>query len=359
MDKEPQPLTANELESFYEYLRKNIKEYCKNDTPFKKKARFWQREWSKKHHLTLEPGKKVLLSKEDTENGKIFYRDDFGILKKWVEGKRLKTKDKKYIHNDMLCSEHIPFNMFVPLYESESKAYLKEVLNHILDKEIKNEDIKKIKKIHEIEDLDSDFKMIEHAPGPPSEYLNDKTSFDVYIEYRNNRKEKCIIGIEIKYTETSYSLEKGSAESQKVDKQDPNHDPIYYNVTDYSKAYKGEYIDILKDNKYRQIWRNHILGVSILKKDDEDENKNDKFKHFTSITIYPEGNEHFGKVSEEYVNFLEKGHEYNCLFFSYEKLFDYIENELCKNDERYQKWIKWMRKRYIVNDDEIRKICQL
>jgi hypothetical protein len=347
MNEEPQPLTADELNRFYAYLRK-INEYCKSDkTPFKKKARFWQREWSKKHHLTLEPGKKVLLSKDDTEKGKNFYEDFDIIFKKWVKGKRLKTKDKKFNHKNMLRSEHIPFNMFVPLYESDGKVYLKDVLNHILDKEIKDEDMKKNKEIYEIEDLDSDFKMIEYAPPPPSEYLNDKTSFDVYIEYRNNRKEKCIIGIEIKYTEPCSDPEFGKKE--------------YFKVTE--GIYKDCFIKEKKYEKqmYTQLWRNHILGVSILKKDGEDESKNDKdkFKHFTSITIYPKGNEHFKTVREEYAEFLEKGHEYDCLFFTYEKLFDYIENELCKNDERYQKWIKWMRKRYIVDDDKIRKICQI
>jgi len=335
MDKE---LTADEIKRFYDYLRK-INVFCK-ETPFKRKARFWQIEWSKKHHLTLEPNKKeVLLSKDDTENGKNFY-EDFGIFKKWVEGKRLETKDKKFdpgVYKDMLRSEHIPFNIFVPLYESNGKAYLKEVLNHILDKEIKDDDIRKNKEIFEIEDLDSDFKMIEYAPPSPSGYLNDNTSFDAYIEYKNNKGDKCIIGIEIKYTEPCSAPAFGKKE--------------YFKVT------KGIYNDsFIKEKKYEkrmynQLWRNHLLGESILLKGE--------FKHFTSITIYPEGNKHIGDAGKDYVKFLEKGHEYDCLFFTYKELFDYIEKELCKDDERYLEWIKWMEKRYIVKDDEIRKICQL
>jgi hypothetical protein len=47
--------------------------------------------------------------------------------------------------------------------------------------------------------------IIEYAPEPTDEYkyLDDETSFDVYIEYicRGNENEKGIIGIETKYTE--------------------------------------------------------------------------------------------------------------------------------------------------------------
>jgi hypothetical protein len=103
-----------------------------------------------------------------------------------------------------------------------------------------------------------------------------------------------------------------------------------------------------KKPKYNQIWRNHILGESIL------QNllpKDKKFTEFTSITIYPEGNDYYDGVSEEYPNFLKDKNK--CLFLTYEKLFDLFEKH-CKEMEQpkkgqYEHWIKWMRKRYLVN----------
>jgi hypothetical protein len=52
-------------------------------------------------------------------------------------------------------------------------------------------------------------------------------------------------------------------------------------------------------DNYRQIWRNHLLGESILLID------KDKFKYFSSITIYPNENAHFQKVSKEYKIFFK------------------------------------------------------
>jgi len=342
MDNEPQPLTADELKRFYEYLREK-KIFCKEKTPFKRKARFWQREQGK--GLIIPNIKEVLLKETSAKEGKNFYMDNFGIFD--AVQKRYPNFSEQ-LYQDMLSSKHIPFNMFTPL--DQNRDYFINIFNDLLGKNIKED-----KKIKEIEVF-----KIEHKPEPEENYgyLEDNTSFDVYIEYISKGNERCIIGIEIKYTETSYSI--GEEEKKKVDCLDS----IYYDVTRRSKAYTDICVSKdseLKENKYRQIWRNHILGESIrlspLQKD-----KEKKFKDFISITIYPKENEHFEKVSEKYVDFLKKEYQYKCLFFTYEelfKLFKYHRQKIQDKKKQYKKWIKWMELRYIVNDDKIRKICQI
>jgi len=342
MTEEPQPLTADELKRFYKYLRENIKEFCESDTPFKKKARFWQREQGK--GLIIPDIKEVLLNEPIAKKGKNFYKDsgkDVFCIFDAVKERFHNFSEQLY--QDMLSSKHIPFNMFIPL--DKDKEYFKKIFNEIIGNKIKSIDLLKI----------------EYAPGPDPQtnYLNDDTSFDAYIVYTSIDDEidnrKGIIGIEVKYTETSYSLKKESKERYNVYKENST----YYKITNASPAFIGKHYtpnDELRKNEYRQIWRNHILGESTLQKN------NEKFKDFISITIYPKGNKHFTKVGENYKKkFLDKDYKYRCLFFTYEDLFVLFDKH-CKEMEQpkkgqYEHWIKWMRERYIVKDDEIRKFC--
>ncbi|MCL2809294.1 MAG: hypothetical protein FWD24_04405 [Treponema sp.] len=250
------------------------------------------------------------LTENDAKKGLNFY-NNFGIftvVKEYI-------KFNKNIYQNMLRSEHIPFNLFIPL--DNNKIYLKNVFNEIFNGEIKLIDLLKI----------------EYAPQPKEKYLNDKTSFDVYIEYTRDDDKKGIIGIEIKYTERGYKI--GKKECIEIN----NYESIYYEITNKSNVYKDEIIIKLQDDDYRQIWRNHLLGESILIKN------TDKFKYFTSITFYPQKNEHFNIVSKQYKNFLKEEHKDKCLFITYEKLMELLSKH-CP-DDNYKKWIEYLNTRYI------------
>jgi hypothetical protein len=56
--------------------------------------------------------------------------------------------------------------------------------------------------------------------------------------------------------------------------------------------------DVVPSDKFRQIWRNHILGECILLAD------GNEFSHFTSLTLFLAGNTHFVKISNEYMDLL-------------------------------------------------------
>jgi hypothetical protein len=180
---------------------------------------------------------------------------------------------------------------------------------------------------------------IEYAPKPKGNYLDDATSFDVYIEYSTNDSQKGIIGIEVKYTEREYGLVKESTQEKAINDKTSK----YYTVSEKCGIYKSESIKVLPSDKFRQIWRNQLLGESILLVD------KGKFNHFTSVTIFPEGNNHFVETSKEYINLLSENNQ-KFLAITYEELFSTCK-KYCPN-EKYQDWINYLISRYIVSVKE-------
>jgi hypothetical protein len=254
------------------------------------------------------------LTKGDGEIGKNFYHG-FGIF----EAVRKYRKYNKPLYSNMLRSEHIPFNFFIPL--NLNKTFFKNVLNEFFNGAIQT--------IERIE--------IEYAPKPKEKYLNDATSFDTYIEYSRNDNSKGIIGIEVKYTEKEYGLKSESTQEKNIlDKTSK-----YYKVTELSKIYKPQAVYTLPSDKFRQVWRNHLLGESILQVD------GDKFKYFTSLTLFPESNLHFIKTSKEYIDLIENN-DHKFLPLTYEAFFAACVKH-CP-DENYKKWVEYLTTRYIVND---------
>ena len=299
-------------------MREIGQQYSKDDktdpTGFLKRARLHQ---SKFRAETLNLDYDTYgnyLTKTDGENGKNFY-DSFGIF----EAVQKYRKYNKPLYSNMLRSEHIPFNLFVPL--NDNKTLGKEIFNEFLGGVI----------------LTIDRIKIEYAPPFKEKYLNDGTSFDTYIEYTHIDNSKGIIGIEVKYTEKEYKLPKNS--KQENDIKDENSK--YYQVTERCGLYKLDSVEHLKSDKFRQVWRNHILGESILLVDSE------KFKHFTSLTIFPKENKHFIQTSKNYIDLLVDNKN-KFIPLTYEDFFVVCDKHCIGND--YKEWLNYLTKRYIVTD---------
>jgi hypothetical protein len=255
------------------------------------------------------------LTKEDGENGKNFY-DGFGIF----DAVKKYRKYNKPLYSNLLRSEHIPFNFFIPL--DKDKIYCKNVIADILKLNITS--------IDKIE--------IEYAPKPKEKYLNDGTSFDAYIEYTNSDGTKGMIGIEVKYTEKEYKLQTNSKQEKDIyDKSSK-----YFSVTSTCGLYKTNAIDVLPTDKFRQVWRNHILGESILLAD------SNKIKHFTSLTLFPSDNTHFIKTTKEYIDLLTNN-ENKFIALTYEDLFTLLRKH-CPNSD-FKKWLDYLTKRYILTNE--------
>ncbi|MCF2593429.1 hypothetical protein I6E11_06400 [Bacteroides caecigallinarum] len=220
---------------------------------------------------------------------------------------------------NMLRSEHIPWNVFYPMKSDlqATSALLKEIL--------------KTDKIDKVTDI-----RIEWAPKK-EDALDDNTSFDTYIEYIYNGK-KCGVGIEVKYTEEGYPF--GKLERKRVMEQE---DSLYATKTRQCGLYTNEISNnrlsetSLCKNEYRQIWRNHLLGVTMV--------MNGQIDRFHSITLYPKGNTHFKKVLPEYEKLLSEYGKSTFGYITIEKLILLISKHFEMN-EKNRLWVDYLNTRY-------------
>lgn len=198
-----------------------------NDNSFKAAARLLQSEF-RASVLKLKDYSEYgnRLCESDARKGLNFY-DDYNMFS-LVKGA---AKYSSRLYSDMLRSEHIPWNMFIPFRE-EQELFIR-VFNDLLKMDIAS----------------VDSIQIEYAPQPKENYLNDATAFDVFIELKLKSEDKVFLGIEIKYTEGAYPLIKGYKQEKTVN----DLDSIYYRVTKESDSIQKEYISLLKQDDYRQI----------------------------------------------------------------------------------------------------------
>jgi len=315
---------------------------------FKKAAENHQVEYKKKYFGTtcdkyykhkkngkLEEDKskpiKYYLTDEDAKKGKNFF-SGFGIFeaaKKYcpIYFSFPLSRRRINLYSNMLRSEHIPFNLFVPF--RQDLEFAKKVFNEILGSEI-------ISKVDEI--------IIEYPPSPKENYLNDGTSFDTYIEYTDIKNSKGIICIEVKYTEKEYKLEKGSKQEKDINDKTGK----YYYVSEKCEIYKPIVIDKLKTDLFRQIWRNHILAESIVIENEKNNSIEDKvkIKQAHSLIFYPKGNEHFTEVGNEYKEMLAEDKKNKFGLVTFEKFIEICRN--CGVNDEFEEWVNYLEKRYIV-----------
>jgi hypothetical protein len=287
------------------------------ENEFKKKCREHQKIFrSEELRVEKDVYENVLLN-EDGRDGLNFY-DAFGI-RDLVR----KIPFRKPFHCNLLRSEHIPYNFFIPF--DQNKEFCKMVFNDLLGSIID--------KMGDV--------VIEHAPQPKEKYLDDRTSFDTYIEYRHTDGSMGILGIEVKYTEGSYLLKEGTTEYRRM-KEDFDKSR-YKEITEKSKKFQlnDRAFDQLKQDRYRQVWRNHLLGESILLENDS------RYRHFHSLTFYPSGNSHFTEVIRKYREKFLKSEFQECVQgVTYEDFF-----QSCKKfipDKQYGGWLEYLEKRYLV-----------
>lgn len=284
------------------------------DDAFKAKARAHQFAFRENilNDYYEEKNPQVILSPSAARQGLIFcdtYRDL--ILNK------VKKFGTSALYSNMLRSEHIPFNIFVPMEEDLDNARL--LFSKIISTEISN----------------INHTYIEFAGySERTMYLNDGTSFDAYIEYVDSNDKKGAIGIEVKYTENGYPI------GEKEEKDIKNIDSSYWRMTNKS-GYFIPNLDImmfLKAHHLRQIWRNHLLGYSMIDKGD--------IQQFHHIHLYPQGNAHFHQYAlPEYKSLLTQKGKDSFIDLTYECLFDMISQYF--TSAKQKEWLKYLYQRYI------------
>ena len=285
------------------------------DDEFKAKARAHQFAYKENvlNDFYDEKNPQVILSPYCAKQGLIFCETYRELIKS-----KIKSFKSTALFSNMLRSEHIPYNIFTPMEEDMGAATA-------LFNEIIGGGIYKINRIR-----------IEFAgDADKGEYLNDGTSFDTFIEYVSTDGSIGGIGIEVKYTENGYRI--GDKEKQDI----KDIDGLYNQNTKKSQWYIPtlDIVSFIKANHLRQIWRNHILGYSMLKKGE--------IKRFHYIHLYPEGNRHFHKYAvPEYKQLLTEQGRNSFIDLTYESLFKLINSHFKRKEQK--EWLEYLRKRYIV-----------
>lgn len=293
---------------------------------FKQKAKKHQEDFRKDELQVGYYKYPNVLKFQDARKGLIFYE----VFRKEILEELTKPLDKTssapsgQMLTNLLRSEHIPYNIFFPMRKDLEGC--KGLFNMILGKD----------EIESVQDI-----LIEYHPEPIEEYLYDHTAFDVYIPYLNKKNQPCGIGIEVKYTEKEYPLKYGSREYTNVRDESGTArlSEAYSRATELSGYYISEVTaEILTSNKFRQIWRNHILGASMILHGD--------IADFTSITLYPQENIHFSMdAMPKYKELLKDEQSHTCIPLSYENLFEWMKRylRLTQKDE----WIDYLKRRYL------------
>lgn len=305
----------------------HCEETCKSDKPFKRIARSKQSLFREEYlKVGFDPSNRfgkygAFLLPDDADAGLNFYegfRSDIlnHIRKRYP---KLTTEQHAGLYANMLRSEHIPWNVFVPM-KADLQAAVK-VFNEIIGEPI----------IDNITDI-----RIEWAPDK-KKCLNDNTSFDAYIEYMH-KGEIGGIGIEVKYTEEGYRFGKKEYHEVMEDEQS-----LYAKITRSCGLYKQDIASrpIRETNlcmdEFRQIWRNHILGESMV--------MNNMLGRFHSVTLYPSGNPHFAVVLPKYREFLTEYGVSTFKYISFESLFGLLKIYYPR-ESKFQDWIKYLQIRY-------------
>lgn len=242
--------------------------------------------------------------------------------------------------SNLLRSEHIPWNIFFPLRKDLDGAT--KLFNALLETQ----------RIQTVDDI-----KIEYNPGG----LDDGTSFDVYVSYLTREGRHGGIGIEVKYTEKEYPIKRGSKEWNETHNACGIHlADNYLSPSIESGWFKEEYIrdvpfsdfnacfEHVAANRYRQIWRNHILGASMVL--GKCNSPSDRLDEFTSITVYPAGNGHFDdKLWSDYRNKLTDEGKSTIANVTFERLFKIMGESLNSSAiPQFDNWIKYLNNRYIV-----------
>jgi len=161
---------------------------------------------------------------------------------------RDRLTDKKRLCNNLLSSQPLAFNLFLPLRWDNYRIATVTFKKLYPDLNIKN-----------ITDI-----KLEFVPGDNEKnrlIVTDKSCFDVFVEYITFSGQKSCIGIEVKYTEPFSNTDFNKAPS---DKRQRYIDAISV----YSEQFYSENIQKYLSVKFNQLFRNQLISEEVKSKTD-------------------------------------------------------------------------------------------
>ena len=237
------------------------------------------------------------------------------VVEELINAKKTKAlirEDRMW--NNLLSSQPLCFNLFGEFH------YNLELATTFF----KNLFPKRIDKVNSV--------LFEHSPCRGNKnFTGDRSAFDVFIEYKSHEGKKGFVGIEVKYVET---LREGA---DKADTTYETHKKEYLRLAT-AEIFKPESIENLKKSPLFQIWRDHLLSISLL--------KNNLYEEGFFVFLFPKGNEECCNGVKQYTEqlaFPQDLQEEKTGFYS-RFLDDFIEN---LHGLVNQAWTKELKERYL------------
>jgi hypothetical protein len=280
------------------------------DTVFAAKTRLLQSIWRENKGLDYNIDKKYgnYLTDTDAKLKKNFITDRIGNLVQEEIKNKEKVIGQPRIWNNLLSSQPLAFNLFGELKLEEGLKTATKVFRELFPNQVK--------KVTAIE--------FEWSPGRRNpKYTNDRSAFDVFVEYDSIAGKKCFYGIEIKYAEH-------------MDDQPARLREEYDKVSNEMGIYKSESLDDLRNTSLQQLWRDHLLVGSMFK-------SNDAYDRGDFIILYPKGNTECGELIDKYVKTFKSDDNY-FIPLTLELFYKVLSNNL-KDD-----WVNEFNKRYLDFD---------
>ena len=173
-----------------------------------------------------------MLRPEDGARGLNFVSSDVAeVAKERVAAGGGAVEPFRLFHN-MLSSQPMCFNIFGPLIGDLRLATC--LVGMLLPGEVAE-----VTAVH-----------IEYGPQPAPEYLDDRTAFDAFIEYRRPDGGRVALGIETKLTEP-FSQRHYDKQAYRRWMKSPR------------SPWRANVADSVADVEHNQLWRDHLLAVAV------------------------------------------------------------------------------------------------
>ncbi len=291
-------------------LRKKYETDYNDRTDFSSEARLLQSIWRTEKGYDFDKYGNFLELNFAKETGVNFLTNGiYEIVKQEVQNKHTDRKVIKEprIWNNLLSSQPLAFNIF-----GELKLNLKLATSTF---KVLYPD-RKIKNVTAIE--------FEYSPGRKNlKYTGDSSAFDVFVVYVNELIENCFFGIEVKYAENLLD-------------EPATHKKTYEEISIQSEIFNMTMLDKLKEKPIQQIWRDHLLVLSMFI-------KNKDYKTGDFIYLYPSENDNCKLGVELYSQTFKTNKENYFKPLTLEKLIDTIKSFCSDNwiDEFINRYLKF------------------
>jgi hypothetical protein len=289
-------------------LRKQFETDYSDNSEFSSNARLLQSIWRVEKGYDFEKYGNFLKEDFSKKIGANFLTENiFDIVKTEVKNKHIDRKMIKEprIWNNLLSSQPLAFNLF-----GELKLNLK-LATKVFKTLYPFRNIEKIKTIE-----------FEYSPGRKNpKYTGDGSAFDVFVTYENENSQKGFFGIEVKYAENL--------------KDNPStHKETYEIISEKSGVFDLSQIQKLKEKPIQQIWRDHLLTLSLFI-------TNNDYSIGDFIYLYPTKNTECKDGISQYKQIFKDNVENYFIPLTIEKLTETIKN-YCDD-----KWINEFEDRYL------------